>query len=80
MTETKTPKAGTEYVVLQLVDNKDATYYYVEINKVTANNDKQAITKVLGDEPSPGDYVAIPARSFKVRQVSSSTETRITVG
>lgn len=84
MTETKTPKAaksvGTEYVVLSVivVDEQDDTSYSL-VGTITANDDKQAIGKILGPEPSPGNYVAIPARSFKVRGVRSEIETRITV-
>lgn len=80
MTDTKT-KTGTEYMVLQVVviDDDDNTGY-IPVGTVTANNDKLAIRAAVGENPTPGNYVAIPVRSFKVRPVGAQTETKITVG
>lgn len=80
MTDTKA-KTGTEYMVLQVVvtDESDDVNY-APVGTVTANNDKLAIRAAVGENPTPGNYVAIPVRSFKVRPVGASTETKITVG
>jgi hypothetical protein len=80
MTETKT-KTGTEYIVLAVIvtDDSDDTIY-APVGTVTANNDKLAIRAAVGPEPSARNYVAVPVRSFKVRPVGASTETKITVG
>lgn len=79
MTETK--KNGTEYIVLAVVvidDSDDVNY--VPVGTVTANNDRLAIRATVGPEPPYRNYVAVPVRSFKVRPVGASTETKITVG
>lgn len=80
MTDTKT-KTGTEYIVLSVnvIDESDDVSY-LPVGTVTANNDKLAIRAAVGDNAIPGNYVAIPVRSFKVRPVGASTETKITVG
>jgi hypothetical protein len=79
MTDTK--KTGTEYTVLQVVvtDESDDVIY-APVATVTANNDKQAILAAVGENPTPGNYVAIPVRSFHVRQVGAKTVTSVTVG
>jgi hypothetical protein len=76
---------GTEYVVLQVVVDEDDNATYVPVGDalgatITANNDRLAIRAAVGELPTPGNYVAIPVRSFKVRPVGVQTEPKITVG
>jgi hypothetical protein len=80
MTDTKTkdkPK-GTEYVVLQVVNDESGATYRT-LGTAKASNDKQAILGILGKTPEAGKYVAIPGRSFNVRQVGAETVTRVTL-
>jgi hypothetical protein len=77
--ETTPERTGTKYVVLSLVTEEYGTQYYIEINRVTANNDMAAITAALGEDPTTGTYVAVPKRSFREREVTveSVTQTRV---
>lgn len=77
----KAAKPGTEYVVLtaQAVTEEGAAPSYTLAGTVTAANDIAAINAALGENPTAGDYVAVPARSFRMRAVSVATVTQTKV-
>lgn len=59
--------------VLQVVRNADGG------TVVEATNDVVAIKTMLGDQPQPGQYVGIPLRSLRVREVGTETSVKVVI-
>lgn len=85
MTSSATPKPrSTEPVkyevyrvgqgVLSVVPLPDGTGTVVE-----AANDIQAIKQVLGENAQAGQYVGIPLRSLRVREVGTETKVKVVI-
>lgn len=72
--EAKPERTGTEYVVLEVRENG-----YGKLGSVVASNDTAAISAVLAKPPKAGKYIAVPSRSFRVREVTVSTVTQTKV-
>lgn len=72
---------GTDYVILRegADTNQEGHALYAAIGNTTASNDISAINAILGNEPTAGKYIAIPSRSFRVREVTVSTVTQTKV-
>lgn len=79
--EKKVDKTGTEYVVLrqEALSEDGGAAQYTSVETVSAANDIAAINAALGENPTAGTYLAIPARSFRVRVVSVATVTQTKV-
>lgn len=46
---------------------------------VEAVNDVQAIKVALGEQPQAGNYIGIPLRSLRVREVGTETKTKVVI-
>jgi hypothetical protein len=46
---------------------------------VKATNDVKAIEAALGEHPQAGQYVAIPLRSLRVREVGTETQVKVVI-
>lgn len=67
----------TLYVVL---GKKDDEVGYLPIGEVEATTDRGAITKALdGSLTTKGEYVAVPTRSWRPRQVSAEVKTQLKI-
>jgi hypothetical protein len=63
----------TEYVVMQ----QDDSGYWTELAREEARSDTAAIRSYLNGKSLHGKYVAVPVRSFRVRQPKEKTTTII---
>lgn len=68
----------TDYIILKqnddaLDDNRD----WAQVGEAKASSARRAVASLIAAE---GEYVAIPARSFKPITVKVETTTKITIG
>lgn len=72
------PKAGTAYVVFSVAGND--TLVLTQVGSSEAVNDVKAISDATGSSPTDGaKYVAIPARSLRVRTVKVVSQPKVVV-
>lgn len=72
-----TPRVGTEYVVLELVDVAEDADAWKEVVRLVASSSDAAIRSHANVTKKAGTFVAVPARSFVMRTVETETTTLV---
>lgn len=68
----------TEYLVLEVQERNDnGLHLWQKIAAVEARSASSAIREALGGEEHEGEYVAVPARSWRPVKVSVETKTQL---